>query len=210
VTLTLTSFVCLDQSDEIRLPPFFLNVEDDEPYACVFAVDLKLGVPGAPGATNSKMTLVGPLSDVDLEEVTAPPNIIWGLSNAADFVSSGNNFIVLVAMMENDSSSPEQVRSVLEIAAQSAMAKNLSAFIAEQIPREELVSRMIAGIDGAMGLAKVGAPDPDDNIGAVQELRFFQFDLDDIYKNNSFSPKERNLTFEGDDAKYVLRFKLFR
>src|SRR5213078_1439190 len=114
LTLTLTKFVCLDQSDDIRL--FGLNVEDDEPYALVFAVDLRLTLGAAPvGASNSKMTLVGPLSDVDPEELTAPPNVLWDLSNMPDLVSSADNLIILVAMMENDSSSPDQVRRTLEI-----------------------------------------------------------------------------------------------
>src|SRR6478609_1099796 len=41
LTLTLTTFTCLDQSDEIRVL-FGFNTEDDEPYAVVFAVDLVL------------------------------------------------------------------------------------------------------------------------------------------------------------------------
>jgi hypothetical protein len=207
LTLTLTKFVCLDQSDDIRL--FGLNVEDDEPYALVFAVDLRLTLGAAPvGASNSKMTLVGPLSDVDPEELTAPPNVLWGLSNMPDLVSSADNLIILVAMMENDSSSPDQVRRTLEIAAQAAMAQNLPAFIAKQIPRQELVNRMISGAAGAMGVAKVGIPDPDDNIGAIQELRIFQFELDSFYRTST--PIEKSLVFEGDDAKYVLKFSAFR
>ena len=106
VTLTLTKFDCRDQSDEI----IFLgqNLEDDEPYAVAWAVDLKDKV--AAGAINSKMTLVGPLADVDPEIVSAPPNVIWGLSDAPDFVTSADNLIVLVAMMENDTGSPGAVQ----------------------------------------------------------------------------------------------------
>jgi hypothetical protein len=210
LTLTLTNFVCLDQSDEIRV--FGFNTEDDEPYALVFAVDLQkatpLGIPA--GAANCKMTLVGPLSDVDVDDNTvAPPNVIYGLSDVPDFVSSANNLIVLVAMMENDDGSPDQARSVLETAARFELLSNLPAFTANQIPRQELVNRIISGMAGAMGAAKVGLPGPDDNIGTIQELRFFQFDLDDIYRNIGRS-SEKSLTFEGDDAKYVLKFRMFR
>ena len=123
VTLTLTKFDCRDQSDEI----IFLgqNLEDDEPYAVVWAVDLKDKV--ATGAINSKMTLVGPLADVDPEILSAPPNVIWGLSDAPDFVTSADNLIVLVAMMENDTGSPGAVRTALETAARLALAANLPA-----------------------------------------------------------------------------------
>lgn len=211
LTLTLTNFVCLDQSDEIRVL-FGFNTEDDEPYAVVFAVDLKIAnltVASVPvGAINSKMTLVGPLADVDLEDRAAPANVIWGLSNAPDIVTSANNLIVLVAMMENDTGSPDQVRTVLEKAAQASLLSNLPAFTSLQIPRQELVNRMIADMAGSMGLAKAGVPNPDDNIGAIQELRFFQFELDDVYRNRG--PIERSLTFEGDDAKYILKFRMFR
>jgi hypothetical protein len=206
LTLTLTNFVCLDQSDDIRV--FGFNVEDDEPYALVFAVDLKIVASIPVGATNSKMTLVGPLLDVDPGDRSAPANVIWGLSNAPDMVTSANNLIVLVAMMENDSGSPDQARTVLETAAKAGLVANLPAFTSQQIPRQELVSRIIAAMAGSMGAAKVGIPNPDDNIGDIQELRFFQYELDDIYKNQG--PNEKSLTFEGDDAKYVLKFRMFR
>ena len=206
VTLALTKFDCRDQSDDIRI--FFQNVEDDEPYAVVWAVDLKLKNLVPAGASNSKMTLVGPLADVDLEILSAPPNVIWGLSNAPDFITSADNLIVLAAMMENDTGSPEAVRTALEAAARVALAANLQAFIDTHIPRQELVNRIISGMDGAMKAAKVGIPDPDDNIGPIQELRFFQAELDAIYKN--FGPITKFLGFEGDDARYILTFEMFR
>lgn len=205
LTLTLTKFACLDQSDEINVP-FIGNIENDEPYAVIFAVDLKTNLAGA---TNSKMTLVGPLTEVEAgDEVTAPTNVIWGLSNVADLVTSADNLIVLVTMMENDDASPSQVRTALETAAQGSMAKNLPAFFNKQIPRQELVNRIIAVMNGAMGTAKFGLPGPDDNIGPIQELRFSQAELDHIYRN--LGPVEKNLTFAGDDAKYVLKFLMFR
>jgi len=154
------------------------------------------------------MTLVGPLADVDLEILSAPPNVIWGLSNAPDFITSADNLIVLVAMMENDTGSPEAVRTALEAAARVALVANLTAFVNNQIPRQELVDRIISGMDGAVKAAKVGIPDPDDNIGAIQELRFFQPELEAIYKN--FGPITKFLGFEGDDARYILTFEMFR
>ncbi|MEP7075106.1 MAG: hypothetical protein ABI878_04785 [Acidobacteriota bacterium] len=205
LTLALIKFVCLDQSDEINIP-FIGNTENDEPYALIFAVDLKTNL--APGASNSKMTLVGPLTNVEEgDEVQAPANTIWGLSNVADMVTSADNLIILVAMMENDDSSPSQVRTVLEKAAQASMLSNLPAFTTKQIPRQELVSRIVTGMDGAMGVAKVGLPGPDDNIGPIKELRFSQADLDHIYRN--LGPIEKDLTFEGDNARYVLKFRMF-
>jgi hypothetical protein len=201
LTLTLTTFTCLDQSDSIVIPPFG-NLEDDEPYALVFAIDLNKPI-------NSKMTLVGPLGDVDEgDKLSAPANVIWGLSNAPDLVSSADNLIVLAAMMENDTGSGDQARSVLETSAQAALVKHLPAFQSQNIPRQELVRRMIAEMMGQMNLATVGVPDPDDNIGDIQELRYFQGDLDNIYKN--FGPNEKSLTFEGDDAKYVPEFRMSR
>ena len=121
--------MCLDQSDEIRIL-FGLNSEDDEPYAVVFAVDLMIdpSTSIANGAVNSKASLIGPLADVDVDdESAAPRNIIWGLSNAPSPISSADNLIVLVAMMENDSSSADQVRSTLETAAQASLITNLPA-----------------------------------------------------------------------------------
>jgi hypothetical protein len=207
LTLTLTRFVCLDQSDQIGV---CFNLEDDEPYALVFAVDLKLtplaSIPV--GALNSKMTLVGALSDVDEgEDYAAPANVIWGLSDAPDLISSADNLIVLVVMMENDSGSPAQARTVLEGGAVAGLA-NVGLLSSKAITRQELVNRMIAKMDGLMGGAKIGAPNPDDHIGSIQELRFSQAELDHIYRN--LGPIEKSLTFEGDDAKYILKFRMFR
>jgi hypothetical protein len=206
LTLMLTTFVCLDQSDEINIP-IVGNIENDEPYAVIFAVDLKTNL--AAGASNSKMTLVGPLTNVKAgDEVQAPANVIWGLSNVPDMVTSADNLIILVAMMENDDGSPSQVRTVLEKAAQGSMLSNLPAFATQQIFRQELVNRIIAGMDGAMGVAKVGIPGPDDNIGPIRELRFSQAELDHIYRN--LGPVEKDLAFEGDSTKYVLKFRMSR
>jgi hypothetical protein len=204
LTLTLTKFVCLDQSDEFGA--FGINTEHDEPYALVFAVDIKPPL----GAGNSKMTLVGPLADVDEgEEYDAPANVIWGLdNNAPSLVSSADNLIVLVVMMENDSGSPEQARTILEGAAQAKLISNVPLLLSGEISRQELVNRIVAEMNGALPAAMVGLPNPDNNIGAIQELRFSQDELDHIYRN--LGPIERGLTFEGEDAKYVLKFKMFR
>ena len=69
-----------------------------------------------------------------------------------------------------------------------------------QIPRQELVSRIIADMTGAIGAATVAAPNPEDNIGAIQELRFSQSELDHIYRN--LGPVDNSRTIEGVDAKY--------
>lgn len=207
LTLTLTRFVCLDQSDDIRVACW--NIEDDEPYALVFAVDINLlkGIPV--GASNSKMTLVGALSDVNEgEEYSAPANVIWGLSGAPSLISSADNLIVLVVMMENDSGSPAQVRTLLESPAQAKLLANVGLLATGAITRQELVNRLITTMDGFLGLGKLGAPNPDDAIGSIQELRFFQAEFDHIYRN--LGPIEKSLTFEGDDAKYTLKFRMFR
>ncbi|MCU1265501.1 MAG: hypothetical protein JWM21_1819 [Acidobacteria bacterium] len=215
LTLTLTKFVCLDQSDEIWIP-LLGNTENDEPYALVFAVDINpSNVASIPvGALNSKMTLVGALSDVDAgEEYAAPANVIWGLSNAPSRISSATNLIVLVVMMENDNGSPNQVRTLLDAAGKVGLANvgllsNTTPLPNGKITRQELINRMIAEMDGAMRVATAGITNFDDHIGPIQELRFSQAELDHIYRN--LGPIEKSLTFEGDDAKYVLKFRMFR
>ena len=162
----------------MRLGSFLvLTLKTMSPNALVFAVDLKTNpavpIPSPVGAINSKMTLAGPLADVDLEDVLAPANVIWGLSNAPDMVTSANDLIVLVAMMENDDGSPDQARTLLELAAQEALYfLNLPAFASTHILREGLSAVSSPGLPATMGAAKVGVPNPDDNIGPIQELRF--------------------------------------
>ncbi len=209
LTLTLTKFLCLAQSDEF----VFLgsNTENDEPYALIFAVDIKPSAIGSipVGVLNSKMTLVGPLENVEEgDEVLAPPNIIWGLNNAPALVSSADNLIILVVMMENDNGTPQQARTILEGAAQAKLLTNVGLLSTNVIDRQELVNRIIAEMDGFMPAAKFGFPSQDDNIGPIQELRFSQDELDHIYRN--LGPLEKQLFFQGDFAKYVLTFNLFR
>jgi len=198
--LTLTHFVCIEQNEKTFSPPF-LNAFD-EPYACILAVDLKVPL-------NSKVTLVGPIQAVESgREREAPPNVIWGLSNAPDLVSEADNLILLVAMLENDDGSPDQARSTLDDTIKVELGKQLPLFIATKIPREELVRRLIAGMQGSMQFAVVGAPNFDDQIGPIQELRYIRGELDRLYKGTPSVQKD--LTFEGNDAKYVLRFQLSR
>jgi len=207
-TLTLTKFVCNDQSDEVDIP-FVGNTEDDEPYALVFATDIGAASPAQPvpaGSVNSKMTLVGALSDVSAgEEYDAPANLIWGLSEAPDFISSADNFIVLATMMENDSGSPDQARTVLETAAKAALLQNVGLLTTNRITRAELLRRIAASMNGSMQLATAGIPNPDDHIGPIQELRFSQAELDRLRVEQG--SLERSLTFEGDDANYTLKFR---
>ncbi len=207
LTLTLTRFECLDQSDEFNLP-IIGNTENDEPYALVFAVDLQIQGSIAVGKDNSKMTLVGPLADVGIGERTAPFNIIWGLNNGPDFISSPDNFIVLVAMMENDDGSASQARTVLEKTAKVSLLANVGLFTDKKIGRQELVSRIVNDMNGFMRGATAGFINFDDNIGPIRELRFSQAELDHIYRD--LGPIDKNLTFEGDGARYILKFRMFR
>jgi hypothetical protein len=215
LTLTLTSFDCRDQSDEIgvTLGPIDVNTESDEPYAVVFAVDIAPTSIGAVpvGVLNSKATLVGPLSGVvrfggvSPGGYAAPSNVIWGLSNAPGLVTAADNLFVIVAMMENDDSSPDQVRSGLELAAKVGLS-NVGLLAGKAITREEFVSRIIAEMDGAAGVVSLGFPGPDDHIGGCQELRFGQGELDHIYRG--LGPIERSLRFVGDNAEYIVHFRM--
>jgi len=83
-------------------------------------------------------------------------------------------------------------------------------FASGAIPRQELVNRMIADVTGAIPLAKVAIPDPDDNIGPPKELRFLQSELDSIYRSQGGAFIDKRLDFEGDGAKYTLVFRMFR
>lgn len=207
LALMVSKIKCVDQSDEIRVP-FGVNTADDEPYVVAFAVDV--GLNGlVPGAINSKMTLVGPLSDVDAGDLRTPPhNRIWGLSGVAQKVTSADGLLVITAFLENDSGNAAQARSVLEKAAQVALLANLPAFASGQILRDELVRRIAADMAGAMSLATAGVPDPDDHIGSIQEVRFSQAELDRIYRN--LGHVEKTLTYSGDDARYRVTYRLFR
>lgn len=204
VALRARGLRCFDQNDTDRGGIF--DIEDDEPYVLAFAVDLL-----AP--TNSKMTRVGPISDVDDDEedtfFALPANLIWGLSEVPQLISSADNLICIVALMENDNANPNQVRELVEIDVKVRLLTEGIAFAAGQIPRAELVRRLINAVNGSLPIASVAFPGPDDQIGSAQELRFTQDELDTIYRDGG-AAIEKKLFFEGDDSKYDVYFRMSR
>jgi hypothetical protein len=200
VTLSMSGLKCFDQNDTDRGTVF--DVEDDEPYVLAYAVDLA-------AVQNSKLTKIGPMSGVDEGfAFSAPANVIWGLSGVAQQISSANNLICLVALMENDDANTDTVRTVVETAVQLSLGRNFPAFITGQIPRDELVRRMMGDMNGSIAAASIAVPGPDDHIGSTQELRFTQDELDDIYRVSRVV--EKKLYFEGDDAKYDVYLRMAR
>lgn len=212
VVLSVHGLRCFEQEDGPGLWPF--DTEDDEPYILVFALNvptltasltpprLDLNLP------HPKVTKVGPWEDVDDDGMThlAPPNTIWNAD--AGLLTTPNDAFFVAALVENDNSDPEVVRSVTE----TMMFAELTKHATSAGNRNEFARRMVDGMSGAVGFATTmigsgGAIDPDDRIGPAQELHLTQRDLDHVFSGgvSMFS-----LSFRGDDADYRVMFQLRR
>ncbi|AKJ07019.1 hypothetical protein ATI61_10519 [Archangium gephyra] len=196
MVMSVKSISCRNANDP---GPF----ESDEPYVLVYVLNLpSLANPALP---SPKVVLVGPLSGVDAKEThPAPANILWGINGAPATIPNPDDIILLVAMLENDNAPPASVRTAVEVAMGPILALNLTSIG----NRAEFVARLSNGMQGAIQTAvKLGLPDPDDQIGTVQELRISRLD---VAKAFHFGNTTLDLTFKGDDSHFKVNFQLKR
>lgn len=138
------------------------------------------------------------------ESHTAPANVLWGVDNVPRPITNPDDVILLVALLEQDSTGAQSVRTTVELQMGILIALNLLILG----NREEFVSRMLIGMQGAIKTAvKVGQPNPDDPIGPVKELRLSRLDVAQAFHSGS---KSLMLPFKGDGANYQVFFKLKR
>jgi hypothetical protein len=88
------------------------------------------------------------------------------------------------------------------------MAGSIANMAGSGLGRADMVKRLAKDLDGALTQARItGAPDFDDRVGPVMELRLTQADLDVVAQHKTAS---KTVTFNGGDANgaYRVRFDL--
>jgi hypothetical protein len=211
VTVSLVRLKCIEQEDT----EVVFDTQDDEPYVLVMAVDGQRirvinGIPAPVVA--AQLRRIGPIEDFDQGDVKeAPLNALWGLHGAPAPIGNIDRVFFLVALLDNDSAKPSEVeeRTVLAQAGLPGLAS--VAFAREGLDdaaRFELfVATARQAMNGTVSGARMAFPDPDDQLGEVQVLRFSDQEQQDVL-SLAVPSFERTLTLEGDDAKYELTFSL--
>jgi hypothetical protein len=188
-----------------------VEANNDEPYVVFFVANLKSGLVATTDAKRS--TLFG---DVDAGDervevsidwsknppINPHPVMLWGINGKPAPILSPNDLIILAAVMENDSSSPDAVVSAVD----SVLAAKIQVYRTNGFSRAKIVEKLITDMNGAIDAAKItGAIDQDERLGTAKEFALTTEDLDKA-RNGSTVFKVR--TFYGDDAIYKVRLDI--
>lgn len=200
----------LDESNELS--------DSDEPYIIVFVADRSKAQFGF-NVPNAKTTSFS-WSDADkgellttimkdevpkgMEGFLSGSEYCWGPNGEPAVVDDADDLIILVGMLENDDGSPKAARAMVN----SMMAGSLANMIGSDLSRAEMVKRLKKDMDGALQQARMtGAPDFDDRIGGVHEVRLTDADLANAAAGKTV---RKNVTINGgdDDGAYRVGFDL--
>jgi hypothetical protein len=177
------------------------EVGPNEPYLLITTVDMNAPLPigGLPVTVPAvRVFKVGPWSDVktgsrrqatDLKPIDNPR--FWGLAGQVQNLQTPQDVMFLVAMMENDSSSPEAIRLTVE-------PVMLASVVAHRnLPYTDLAAQLRQDMAGTIDTVNIEGLDPghlnvDDRIGGVAHLQLTTTDLNTIY---ALGHQEKSLTF---------------
>jgi hypothetical protein len=202
LTISFFYLKCNEDTDEWN---------DDEPYVVFFVANLKSGVLATTDAKRS--TLFGGVDagDVRLEQtvdfsknppISLHPVMLWGTKGKPAPIANPNDIIILAAVIENDSSSPDSVVSAVD----TSLAAKLQVYRANGFSRAKIVEKLITDMNGAIDAAFLtGVPDKDERIGTAKEIQLTSENLENA-RNGSTVFKYRQ--FYGDDASYKVRIDI--
>jgi hypothetical protein len=189
--------------DHIRCHRARKEVDHDEPYLLIAAHDMVNTVFAAGGLSlrvpNVRVVKVGPWAGVDRDEThhawtlaasDRPP--FWDLDGLPRTIAAPQDVVFLVALMENDGSSPDTIRGAVQDALRLSQISNLNRAYAAYV--NEMISIMTAAIESSRGLTALpsSAINRDDLIGNVQQLALTPADLAAL---NRLEPVNKKLTF---------------
>jgi hypothetical protein len=187
--------------DRIRCHDAGREVGHDEPYLLIATFDLlnivNAGLIGVPlPAIN--VVKIGPWLGVDSGEVHDPSELsgpnrphFWDLDGHARSIAHPQDVIFLVALMENDGSSPDAIRGGVRTNLLASRATNTNRAYDAYV--DTMISNMTAAIETLRveGLGP-GGFNRDDLIGGVQHL---VLPTDDLDRLNGLQSVERSLRF---------------
>jgi hypothetical protein len=198
----------LDESNELS--------SSDEPYVIVYVADVSKTIGGIM-VPSAKTTLYA-FEDADQGDLLTtimddqfPANqflpvseYCWGPDDRPAQIDGPDQLIILAGMMENDDGNPDAARAIVN----GLMAGSIANMAGSGLNRADMVKRLTKDLDGALTQARItGAPDFDDRVGPVAEVRLTHADLNLVAKRTTAS---KTVTFNGGDANgaYRVRFDL--
>lgn len=182
---------------------------NDEPYVVVVTVDFTRGAGGihvpalvvtvtgvwslSEGEVGRTVPIPATLLEAGSEALDAVPLIwrraCWGLDGHPAVLSSPNDVAILVALMEQDDTSLNTVKTGVRV----AMTTGLASIQNIDLSRAEIVTRLKNFLDEALTGVAIGIPDHDDEIGHSQELKLTKADIQDAQKEGTV----KSLRFKG-------------
>lgn len=192
--ISFVELECVDDTDEWN---------DDEPYIVTFTADFGPMIPTT--LTRRSSVFEGDLS-MEAGDTRSYNMRIWGtqLKNNTPVpaaIPSRADVIMLVALVENDSSSPDSVKAAVQ-AALTPVVFNLKQTDAD---RPSMVKELANAMKGAIELgAGSGGIDMDELLD-IDELFFTS---NDVQKARVKGSAQKTLTLVGDDGIYKARFLL--
>ena len=200
MAITLDQFVCLTETDD------GLFSDSDEIYVLVWVADLG----GFPPRAIGRRTRV--YHNVDARDRETPALPIWDLDGTSPRpIGNPDNLIILVALVERDSSDADSIL----LAVQSALGLGLLSYQSAGLSRDDMVGRLrtdMAAVLETTALA-TGFGDPDERVGAIQELRITRDDLVNAVLADSIAvrspePKIWLSFYERGDGYYSVTFRV--
>lgn len=212
IKIKVSAVRVLEESDELS--------SADEPFIIVFVADLAnnqfgINLPNAKttmhawtDADEGELLTTVMADDVpDAAKKALKPFIsfsefCWGPDGQPAEVNDPDDLVILAGMMENDDGSPSAARSLVN----GLMSGSLANMIGADLTRAEKVERLKKDMSGALEQARMtGAPNFDDRVGGVLEVRLTASDLDKAETKTV----RKNITFDGgDEGSYRVGFDL--
>jgi hypothetical protein len=176
------------------------EVGDDEPYLIIASFDMTNSIDfGVVGVTLPSINVVkvGPWSGVEPGEIHSVLELteqnhpaFWNLSGQGSPIASPQDVIFLVACLENDGSSADNIRGAVRSELLAARLNNTN------LAYSGYVTNMISNMTGVIETGRLIPERPtlnfDDLFGDVQQLTLTASDLDDL---NSLVPVTKTLRF---------------
>lgn len=212
VTVRFDSLFCGDQND--TEPPALVDLEDDEPYLLVYA--LHIPNPSFPVSNpaafspasfipDARTFLIGRFGSVDSGDTVFGSTRVWDTNGTPRLITNPNSVFIFVAMMEEDATGADVVRTAVQTLMVPIVASNILSLPTNP---EGFRARLIEGMRGAIKTAtKAAIGSQDDLIGAIQEIRLTQPMLDRLRR---FGSESIMLNFTNSDSRYSATFKVQR
>ncbi len=197
--LDFYALTCLEETDEVGV---------DEPYVVFFAADISDCLNPL---TKTLICRAKVFKDADESEREYQSMLLWGLNGKPAPIVNPDNIIILAAVVEDNSSSPDDVKSSV----QDTLFAKLTAYERVHLNRTTMVAKLINDMHGVITLAaaygitgvtlwlsRLGI-NRNERLNKPKELRLT---WDDVTKASKGIWVPKKFDVKGDGCHYQLHF----